>query len=66
MPEPKSATNTLWVVVAIVAAAAAVIITMVILEQRREYNAEYPGCWRLIDMDRGDCEVEAALKRLGG
>lgn len=57
--------QTAIIVTAIVAAATMVAIIPGILEQRREYDRIYPGCWQLVGRDQV-CEmrtnVEAFLR----
>lgn len=51
---------------AILTAAAAIIVTLVIFEQRRDYNARYPGCWELLDGGDTSCEAKVSAAILRG
>lgn len=46
-----------WIITGAIAVAAVVaVVVPQILEQRREYERIYPGCWRLIGRDQ-QCEM---------
>jgi hypothetical protein len=53
------------IVMAIIAAAVLIVVALVVMEQRREYNAMYPGCWTLID-DGPACEAQVSAAALRG